>query len=74
MPPIMNLPRLTGVLVGRAVLALIGFAAFYVALVNGLNLLEAGQWATEQVALVAVAGIIAVVSLGTASRYFGLFS
>lgn len=56
-------------LIERAVLALIGFAAFYVALDMGLNLLETGQWATGQVALVVVAGIVALVSLGTASRY-----
>lgn len=55
-------------LIGQVVLSLIGFGAFYVALIEGLDLLEAGQRATGQVALVAVAGIVALVSLGILSR------
>lgn len=54
---------------GRAILGLIGFAALAVFLVMGLDLVETGQWATGQIAVVAAAGVVALISLGTASRY-----
>lgn len=63
-PLIMGVARL----MGRGILALVGFAALAVFLVEGLNLVEAGQWTTEEMALVTAAGIISLIALGVASR------
>lgn len=55
-------------LIAQLISGIVGFAALAVFLVIGLNIYESGQWVPLEIGVVAVAGIIALVSLRILSR------